>query len=477
MLNATAGPAGAQIWASLTDGTPLVSAAPDGQGWRILFHTTADPRWSDLALSGTYVEMLQRLLPFAAVAGTQRGDGPKAPVKEVEDLFPLSRLDAFGANQAPDSQQGPIPARALVAEPVSAAMPPGLYGTNEQPIAVNLAAPQGPIGPNFRWRRLGNLPASVGRVSGLGQGEFDLAPALLAACFLLFLADVLFSLALRGLLPGARQISSTVLLGTLIAAGMLAWPPQLSAQADPAMDHEFIAQATSNTRLAYVMLGDDRIDAMSKAGLGGLGTLLSRRTAIRPAPPLGVDLDVDPLGVFSFVYWPLAEDAADLSPQAIANLNGFLRTGGLLFIDTGLNETQLRTIPVINAGVQATARRVLAPLDLPALSPLTSAHVLAKSFYLLERFPGRHADRPVWVEANTEGDNGRLTSVILGDADWAKAWATAPNGMPLYYDFAGGLRQRELANRFGVNAVVYALTGTYKADQLHLPALLERLSQ
>jgi len=37
--------------------------------------------------------------------------------------------------------------------------------------------------------------------------------------------------------------------------------------------------------------------------------------------------------------------------------------------------------------------------------------------------------------------------------------------------------QREIAFRGGVNLVMYALTGNYKADQVHVPALLERLGQ
>ena len=41
----------------------------------------------------------------------------------------------------------------------------------------------------------------------------------------------------------------------------------------------------------------------------------------------------------------------------------------------------------------------------------------------------------------------------------------------------GGEEQREMARRFGVNLVMYALTGNYKTDQVHVPALLERLGQ
>ena len=38
-------------------------------------------------------------------------------------------------------------------------------------------------------------------------------------------------------------------------------------------------------------------------------------------------------------------------------------------------------------------------------------------------------------------------------------------------------RQREIAYRFGVNLVMHVLTGNYKSDQVHVPALLDRLGQ
>ena len=31
--------------------------------------------------------------------------------------------------------------------------------------------------------------------------------------------------------------------------------------------------------------------------------------------------------------------------------------------------------------------------------------------------------------------------------------------------------------RFGINLVMYVLTGNYKSDQVHVPAILERLGQ
>ena len=48
---------------------------------------------------------------------------------------------------------------------------------------------------------------------------------------------------------------------------------------------------------------------------------------------------------------------------------------------------------------------------------------------------------------------------------------------PLYPVVPGGERQREFAYRFGINLLMYVLTGNYKGDQVHVPAILERLGQ
>ncbi|MEQ9576219.1 MAG: hypothetical protein RLN77_11605, partial [Rhodospirillales bacterium] len=76
-----------KTWARLSDGTPLVTAERQGKGWLILFHTTANTQWSNLALSGLLVEMLQRLVGLSqGVVDT--GHGPP--------LEPIQTMDAFG---------------------------------------------------------------------------------------------------------------------------------------------------------------------------------------------------------------------------------------------------------------------------------------------------------------------------------------------------------------------------------------------
>ena len=61
--------------------------------------------------------------------------------------------------------------------------------------------------------------------------------------------------------------------------------------------------------------------------------------------------------------------------------------------------------------------------------------------------------------------------------DWASAWAVDAAGRHPHAVIPGGQRQRVLAYRFGVNVVMYALTGNYKGDQVHVPAILQRLGQ
>jgi hypothetical protein len=113
----------------------------------------------------------------------------------------------------------------------------------------------------------------------------------------------------------------------------------------------------------------------------------------------------------------------------------------------------------------------------PRLAPLTSAHVLAHAFYLLSDFPGRFDGDTVWVQQAQDRSNDSVSPVIVGSNDWAAAWAQDDDGRPLYAVIPGGQRQRTLAFRFGVNLVMYALTGNYKGDQVHVPAILERLGQ
>jgi hypothetical protein len=119
---------------------------------------------------------------------------------------------------------------------------------------------------------------------------------------------------------------------------------------------------------------------------------------------------------------------------------------------------------------------ILRTLDLPALEPVADDHVLTRSFYLLKGLPGRYTDARVYVDKGTTATDG-VASIIVGGNDWVAAWARDSSGLPLYPAVPGGENQREMAYRAGVNMVMYALTGNYKSDQVHLPAIMQRLTQ
>ena len=116
-------------------------------------------------------------------------------------------------------------------------------------------------------------------------------------------------------------------------------------------------------------------------------------------------------------------------------------------------------------------------MEIPPLVPLERDHVLTKSFYLLREFPGRWTGGTLWVEKAGERINDGVSPVIAGNHDWAAAWAVDQNQQPLFPAVPGGEQQREMAYRFGVNLVIYTLTGNYKADQVHMPAIIKRLGR
>ena len=70
-----------------------------------------------------------------------------------------------------------------------------------------------------------------------------------------------------------------------------------------------------------------------------------------------------------------------------------------------------------------------------------------------------------------------VTPIMITANDFAGAWAVDENGDPMFPTVPSDPMQRLYAYRVGVNIVMYMLTGNYKSDQVHVPALLERLGQ
>ncbi len=270
-------------------------------------------------------------------------------------------------------------------------------------------------------------------------------------------------------------------LAPILALILAATPVLAQEQPDPRL-----IRAADEVALAYVVTGDPEIDEISAAGLRGISQVLAERTTVEPGEPIGLDLDRDDLSLLTFLYWPVSDDQPSPSPQAYVRLNHFLRSGGMILFDT--RDGDIAGL----GGPDGTAalKRLAAPLDIPPLAPVPRDHVLTRTFYLLQDFPGRYQGRDIWAEAPpadaaaAEGVpfrslNDGVSPVVIGGNSWAEAWALDENGLPMFSVGSGldGERQREMANRFGVNLIMYVLTGNYKSDQVHVPALLDRLRQ
>jgi hypothetical protein len=440
----------AKTWARLSDGTPLVTGERRGKGWLILVHTSANTTWSNLPLSGLFVDMLRRMV-LLGQGMTGAGEGV---------LAPWQTMDGFARLELPPPTAQPVPAADLAKTPAGPSHPPGFYGDDDAHRALNLG------GSIPGLLAIADLPAGLARESYVKAPEIDLRPFLLAAGLVLALIDILVGYGLRGLLKIERKVGTAgvVLLGLALAAP--AWAQQ------PAGPDRFTIEATSELRLAYVKTGDREVDGVSRAGLVGLGNILTRRTAVETGEPMAVDVEADELIFFPLIYWPVTNGQPPLSTQAAERVNRYLATGGTILFDT-------RDEGGAGAGTDDAARlsTLLAGVKVPPLVPIPADHVLTKSFYLMQDFPGRWIGSPLWVEPVEDRVNDGVSTVILGANDWASAWAVDGQGFPSFAVVPGGEAQREQAYRFGINIVMYALTGNYKADQVHVPAILERLGQ
>ena len=323
------------------------------------------------------------------------------------------------------------------------------------------------------------------RASYTNSEPHDLRGILLSSALALFLIDaIIVALLGAGLaaLLRRRAVPAAIAFAFLLSA-MLATPSP--SRADDKDD--FAIKAVSQTRLAYVVTGNADVDSIVKAGMAGLTLFLAQRTALEAGDPIGIDPARDELAFFPLIYWPIVPGASKPPQDAINRIDAYMKQGGTVLFDTrdaieappgegGASQTP---------GMQAL-RNILSSLDVPELEPVPRDHVLTKTFYLLRDFPGRFDSGQTWVEALPREEEDEATArparggdgvspIIITSNDLAGAWAIRPDGQPMLPLTQGEPRQREFAFRAGVNIVMYTLTGNYKADQVHAPALIERL--
>lgn len=463
----------ATTWAALNDGTPLVTGRALGAGSLVLFHVTANTEWSNLPLSGLFVDMLSRIVDLS------EGVPPSMGSEQLATLNPKSIMTGTAQLIAPPPWVEALqigPDTTLIPD---AEHPAGLYGDGGLGRALNIGALD--IELSAQQNR-----SEFGLVKGLEpQAEQRLKAPLLVIAFILFMIDTLAALHLSGKLSGTplakigRAKSTAALM--LMATTLLVMPPSQSRAEEKATNpiSAKTLEAALKTRLAYVLTGDTQTDEVSKLGLETLSAKLHDRTAISPGKPIAIDIETDELSIYPFLYWPVLRDQQPLSDATAARVDAYMKRGGMILFDTkaqgnAINRADGRSDALVD---------LLEKLDIPTLTPVSDGHVLTRSFYLMQTFPGRWDNGTLWVEAarttslGKGSSNDGVTAILIGDNDYAGAWAQDGADRPLFPVVPGGERQREWAYRFGINLVIYSMTGNYKADQVHIPALLERLGQ
>lgn len=452
-----------KVWARLADGTPLITGAPFEKGLLVLIHTTAGPEWSDLALSGLYVQILRRLVNLS-------GSGVSTNLLSTShaSLEPIAVLDGFGNLIPPQAYVEPLSAKSAERMIPDSSHPPGIYGSGGFQYALNIgnAMPKLVSAPS--------MPSGVTQSYYELDYELDLMPYVLYTALLLFFIDwfvmILLSVGLSG---------SFIRLGPppmlkrlfLVASTFILFFSSSSFANTPEEDSKY----ADGFYLAYILTGDTTLDSTTQMGLDALADTLRQRTSVEPDGAVGLDPEVDTLVFFPLIYWPISSQQKEISGKGMQNIQNYLDHGGTILFDT--REQPGRT-SVNDTSHAQKLRNITIPLNIPPLTPISKDHVLGKSFYLLSDFPGRFEGGTLWVEQQSLTGRDGVSSVIVGGNDWAGSWATSGYSTSGHNrGLFGGSRQQEMALRFGVNLVMYSLTGNYKADQVHLPYILKRLDR
>jgi len=464
-----------KTWARLSDGTPLVTAEKRGKGLIVLFHVNADTSWSNLPISGLFVDMLKRISAMAGESIRLAGEDESGPTEDRPMLAPLRALDGFGALGAPGPSAQPIPAD--FAGPASAEHPPGLYGAGDAFVAVQT------VGAGDELRRFDFAGAGLTTSAFKSGAPVDFRGPLLAGAFAACIADTLIVLWLSGKLRLRPFATAASVLIMISVSGHMDYVRAEAARAPAVTQRD--REAALATRLAYVVSGDARVDDVSRLGLEALSKALALRTSFAPGDTAGVDPARDELAFYPMLYWPVVATAPQPTAKTVAKVAAYMKQGGTIIFDT-------RDALAHRPGDAPTPetqwlRELTRGLDVPELEVVPRDHVITKTFYLLDGFVGRYASGETWVEAlppepkdaaaRPVRATDSVSAIVITSNDLASAWAQDKRGQPLFPLTPGGARQREMSLRGGINLVMYTLTGNYKSDQVHVRDLLERLGQ
>jgi len=466
-----------KTWLNLADGTPLVTAKQQGKGRIIFVHTAAMPDWSNLPLSGFFVDMLRRIVDMTYQPSHRQGSGEAASLS----LPAWQVISKDGTLKLPSSSVKPLVFVPNQLAKPTLSNPPGLYGREDFFVAVNLLTQDS----SFTPLQPPSAPTLQTRFYDEGS-NINLQGIFWGLALTLFALDSFIMLLKAGVsgFRWRRPASAALTVGALLAGGLAFFLSHEAAQAQWSdLGHDLGGNFSGKTHLAYVKTGEVELDRLSQSGLDSLSRFIEDRTSIELGQAVGVRLGEDELSFYPLLYWPI--DAAQAMPtvQAMGRLDAYMRQGGAVLFDTRdyfLSDMALDDAPT--PAVQRL-RDILKGLNIPPLEPAPPEHVIARSFYIMPDFPGRYRGAPLWLEMT--GDNSSrhvqagdgISSILITANDFIGAWAADENRQWLFSTVPDEPMQRLWALRGGLNIVLYLLTGNYKADQIHAAEILNRLGR
>jgi len=154
-------------------------------------------------------------------------------------------------------------------------------------------------------------------------------------------------------------------------------------------------------------------------------------------------------------------DAPVFTDEELKILRKYILCGGMIFIEDSSGRKGLG----FDRSVRNTIKRLLP--DTPIVKiPLDDA--VFRSFYLLRNVPGR-IETNNFIEGCKLGDR---FCIIYSQNDLLGAWEKDNLGNYLY---PSPEKQRWEAKKLSLNIIMYALTGTYKTDMIHVPFIKSKL--
>ena len=360
-------------WATLEDGTPLITANMLDNGFNIFFHITANPDWSNMPLTGTFVEVLERLISMS--------EGIESVNTNIT-LKPYKLLDGFGRIIDPPSNALPMNFE-LNANSVKSRAP-GYYGNELYRRVLNISDYINKLEP-----KTVTFQDETKIEKYISENLMQLQPILLLLLIALAIIDSIVSLRIKGILNINSLKNSFKVFTCIIFTSLFA--------------SEFIIHAESKfsaleTQLAYVLTNNDDINMISYLGLLELSKVLRNRTSIETSDPKAININNDQIAFHPLLYWPITTEEISLDDSSINKIQNYMKNGGLIIFDT--RDAIPSNIISNNQSIeQNILRSILKSLDLPVLIKVPNDHVLKRSFYLLDNLPGRYVGESVWVEA------------------------------------------------------------------------------